>query len=148
MPGIIAVRTARNSYEAHRTAEINEVADAISSLSVGDGVAVSLWTDIEAYTIIKKTPTTMTLQEDKAVLCPSFKPEFIPGGFAGHCTNQRGQKYTYEPNPEGAIIKISLRRWKDQNGDERRRWKRTGVHTFEAGGDVFFGRRKFHDYNF
>jgi len=148
MPGIIAVRTARNEHEARRTAEINEVADAISSLSIGDGVSVSVWSDVDAYTIIKQTPTTMTLQEDKAVLCPSFKPKFISGGFAGHCTNQREQKYTYERDPNGSTIKISLRRWTDENGEERRRWKRSGVGTFETGGNAYAGRRKFYDYNF
>jgi hypothetical protein len=148
MTSIIAVRTARNAHEARRTAEINEVADAVSCLSIGDGVSVSVWSDVDAYTIIKQTPTSMTLREDKAVLSPDFKPQFIAGGFAGHCINQREQTYSYEPNPEGSVIKITLRRWKDENGEERRRWKRTGVGTFEMGGSVFAGRRKFHDYNF
>lgn len=136
------------TIEAERTARVNADADAISALNVGDGVSVSLWTDVDAYTIIKKTATTIILQEDKATPDPSFKPEFIPGGFAGHCTNQSDQTYTYEHDPNGAIVKISLRRWADDNGNERRKWKKTGVRTFEAGGNAYAGRRKFHDYNF
>lgn len=136
------------TIEAERTARVNLDADAISALNIGDGVSVSLWSDIDAYTIIKKTATTITLQEDKATLDPNWKPEFIPGGFGGHCTNQSDQTYTYERNPKGAIVKITLRRWADDNGDERRKWKKAGVRTFEAGGNAYAGRRKFHDYNF
>jgi len=144
----IETRSAYDNYVADRTAQINERADAISALGIGEGVSVSLWTDVEAYTIIKRTRTTITLQQDKATLDPSFKPEFIPGGFAGHCTNQADQTYTYERDPNGAIVKISLRRWKDEQGNERRIWKTSGVGTFEHGGNAYIGRRKFHDYNF
>lgn len=131
-----------------RTIELNAKADAISALAVGDGVSVSVWTDILAYTIIKKTRTTMILREDKATLDPSFKPEFISGGFAGHCINQSEQTYTYEANPDGAEIKISLRTFTDELGNERRMWKLSKTGVFERGGNVYAGRRKFHDYNF
>lgn len=141
-------RNAVSEYTARRTAEINADADAIAALPVGAHISVSLYTDINAYTIIKKTATTILLQADKATLDPNWKPEFIPGGFAGHCTNQRDQTYTYDRDPNGATIKISLRRSKDENGNERRRWKKAGVGTFEGGGNVYPGRRKFHDYNF
>lgn len=136
------------SHTARRTAEINERADAISALQPGEGVTVSLWSDCEAYTVVSRTATTMTLQEDKATLDPSFKPVFVAGGFAGHCTNQNEQRWFYEGDHMGAIIKISLRRWKDEEGNERRMWKRSGVGTFERGGSVILGRHKFHDYNF
>ena len=138
----------KTDHIAERTAEINELADAISALNVGDGVSVSIWTDLDAYTIIKKTATTMTLRRDHAVLANNWKPEFIQGGFAGHCVNQADQTYTYSEDPDGAIVKISLRRWEDDRGDERRRWKKSGVGTFEGGGNVYLGRRAFHDYNF
>jgi hypothetical protein len=136
------------THTAERTAEINAYADRISDLAIGDGVTVSVWTDCEAYTIIKRTPTTMTLQEDKATRNPDFKPEFVVGGFAGHCVNQNEQTYTYEPNIDGSTIKVSLRNWTDEEGNGRRLWKKVGVKTFERGGSVYPGRRKFHDYNF
>jgi hypothetical protein len=136
------------NHVARLTLDLNHAADAISALTIGDGVTVSLWTDCEAYTIIKQTPTTMTLQLDKATLSPEFQPEIIPGGFAGHCVNQQDQTYTYERDADGRTIKISLRRWKDEEGNERRKWKRTGSGTFEAGNNAYAGRRKFHDYNF
>lgn len=136
------------THTAARTEEFNHWADRISALALGDGVTVSVWTDCEAYTIIKRTATTMTLQEDKATKSPNFTPEFVTGGFAGHCINQGDQTYTYEPNPTGSKIKVSLRRWTDEEGNERRLWKKVGTKTFERGGNVYPNRRKFHDYNF
>ena len=144
----MTVESIRKSYTERRTAEINEYADAISALKVGDGLSVSLWTDVDAFSIIKRTATTITLQEDTATLADGWTPEFTAGGFSGHCTNQDEQTYDYERNPNGAIIKISLRHWRDENGNERRKWKRVHVRTFERGGDVYIGRQKFHDYNF
>ena len=136
------------THTAERTAEINAYADRISALAIGDGVTVSVWTDCEAYTVIKRTATTMTLQEDRATMSPNFKPEFVAGGFAGHCINQGDQTYTYEPNLTGCKIKVSLRRWTDEEGNERRLWKKVGTGKFERGGNVYPGRRKFHDFNF
>jgi hypothetical protein len=136
------------THTSERTAEINAYADRISNLAIGDGVTVSVWTDTEAYTIIKRTATTMTLRGDKATRSPDFKPEIIAGGFAGHCVNQDEQTYTYEADPTGPTTKVSLRRWTDEDGNERRLWKKVGVGKFERGGSVYPGRRKFHDYNF
>jgi len=144
----MTVESIRKSYTERRTAEINEYADAIGALKAGDGLSVSLWTDVDAFTIIKRTATTITLQEDTATLADGWKPEFITGGFSGHCTNQDEQTYSYERNPNGAIIKISLRHWRDDEGNERRKWKKVGVRTLEPGGNVYIGRQKFHDYNF
>jgi hypothetical protein len=136
------------THTAERTADMNKYADRISATAIGDGVTVSVWTDCDAYTVIKRTATTMTLQEDKATMSPNFKPEFVAGGFAGHCINQGDQAYTYEPNLTGSKIKVSLRRWTDEEGNERRLWKKVGTGKFERGGNVYPGRNKFHDYNF
>ena len=140
--------TSARPWIAERTAEINASADAISALNVGDGVSVSVWSDIDAYTIVKKTPTTITLRADKAELLNGDELRFIPGGFVAHCENQADQRYSYEAGPEGYEIKITLRRWADEDGQERRQWKRAGIKTFEGGGNAYAGRRKFHDYNF
>ena len=129
---------------AERTAEINAAADAISALNVGDGVSVSVWSDVDAYTIVKKTPTTITLHADKVELLNRDELVFIPGGFVAHCENQADQRYSYEVDPEGREIKISLRRWADEEGSERRKWKRSGTKTFEQGGNAYAGRRAFH----
>jgi hypothetical protein len=133
---------------AERTAQINADTDFIAALKIGDGISVSVWSDVHAYTIIKKTATTMTLRADDAKLLNANELRFIAGGFAAHCENQEVQRYEYTPNPNGHEVKISLRRWKDEEGNERRKWKRSGTSTFEQGGNVYPGRRAFHDYNF
>lgn len=133
---------------AERTAEINADADAITALNVGDGVSVSSWTDVEAYTIIAKTKKMMVLQQDKATLLNAHELKFLPGGFAAHCQNQEVQRYAYETDRDGHVIKITLRAWLDEEGNERRKWKLSGTRTFETGGNAYAGRRKFHDYNF
>lgn len=136
------------SYTAERTAELNERADAISALQPGDGVTVSVWSDADAYTIVRATRTRIVAREDNATLDPSFRPEIIPGGFVGHCTNQHEQTYTYAANPEGRLVTLTLRRWRDEEGNERRMWKAAGSSIRARGGSVSPGRHKFHDYNF
>jgi hypothetical protein len=46
------------------------------------------------------------------------------------------------------MIPHALRHWADEEGNERRAWKRVGSKTFGNGGSAFAGRRKFYDYNF
>lgn len=103
-------------------------------LEVGDGVTVHLYSDSEAYTIIKRTAKTITLQRDIATLDPNFKPKFIEGGFCGHCVNQNEQKYTYERDPNGHIITA---RWSDKRG--------AFIYLDKV---VTAGRNEFYDYNF
>lgn len=100
----------------------------------GDGMTVCLWSDRHAYTVIKKTKTTVTLRRCKATLSPDFKPEFIVGGFVAHCTNQNEQTYTYEEDPDGEVI---IAHWSQ---------KKAGYYT--NGAHVIAGRHEFYDYNF
>ena len=100
---------------------------------IGEGATIHLWSDAHAYTIIKVTPSTITLQRDIALLNPKFTPNHIPGGFG--VTNQNDQTYTYEPDPTGK--KITLH-WS----------KRLGSYGGAAGFRVSMGRNEFYDYNF
>lgn len=54
-----------------------------SEAKVGDGITISLYSDAHAYTIIKRTAKTITIQRDKATLKEGWKPEIITGGFCG-----------------------------------------------------------------
>ena len=103
-------------------------------VEVGDGVTVHLWSDAHAYTVIKRTAKTITIQQDEAILDPDFKPEWIPGGFAGHCTNQDDQAYTYKRNPRGEVLTI---RWSDKYNAWRYLDK-----------SLTMGRHEYYDYNF
>ena len=108
-----------------------------ATVKVGDGVTVHLYSDAHAYTVIKVTKCSITVQRDTATIDPNFKPEFVTGGFAGHCTNQSEQTYTYERNPEG---NVETYRWSTKNN------------RYQGGGDgsiiVTKGRHEFYDYNF
>ena len=106
-------------------------------IEVGDGVTYCLWSDRHACTVIARTRCTLTIQRDKAILDENFKPEWIAGGFAGHCTNQDEQEYTYERDPNGTIYHC---RWSEKYG------------RFQTGSDgsikIIRGRHEFYDYNF
>lgn len=101
----------------------------------GDGVTVHYWTDAHACTVIRRTKDKLILQQDRAILDPNFKPDFIPGGFAGTVINQHEQTYTYERNPEGRIYEAF---WSDRKGG----WYADKcLH-------LTYGRHEFYDYNF
>ena len=103
--------------------------------TLGDGATVCHYSDRTACTVIRISPSgkTLWMQQDTSVL-DDWKPEFIPGGFAGHCVNNAEQTYQYSPNPQGTVHRASLRK----DG-----WFRT-----TNGEAVVPGRRQFHDYNF
>ena len=104
-------------------------------VKVGDGVTVHYYTDAEAFTVINRSPKTITIQRDNVKLSENFKPEFIPGGFAAHCVNQNEQEWTYSPNPNGQIL---ICRWSDKYKCFRTKSKLR----------VTNGRHEFYDYNF
>lgn len=106
-----------------------------ANVKVGDGVTVRLWSDRHAATVIKVTKCSITVQQDKATLDPNFKPEWIVGGFAGHCTNQDEQTYTYERDPNGSIYTF---RWS----------KKYGTYGTPGNLRLMKGRHEFYDYNF
>lgn len=103
-------------------------------VNVGDGVTVCLYSNRHAGTVIKKNKRSITIQYDKAVMDENFKPEFVTGGFAGHCTNQNEQTYTYERDPNGRIEAYC---WSEKYGAYRK-------------GNIIIinGRHEFYDYNF
>lgn len=110
------------------------MSEAHRDIAVGDGVTLRYYSDAEAYTVIKRTASTITVQRDKATLDPNFKPEWDVGGFAGHCTNQNEQTYSYERNENGAIKTL-------------RYSKKHGRFMFLEKA-ILLGRHEFYDYNF
>ncbi len=106
-----------------------------SNIKVGDGVTIILWSDKHACTVTKVTKTTVTVRRDKATLNPDFKPEWISGGFAGHCTNQDEQTYSYEPDEKG---KQTTFHWS----------KKYQSYGLPNNLRLIKGRHEFYDYNF
>lgn len=121
---------------AKLAAEYNEKYLTPANVEVGQGVTIHFYSDAHAGTVIKKTKTTITIQQDIATLDPNFKPEFVTGGFAGHCTNQQDQTYTYERNPNGTTYTF---RWSAKYNKYR---------EAKAGKTVTKGRREYYDWNF
>ena len=107
------------------------------------------YTDIDPFEVVRVvSDRTLEIREMNTDRDDSVALAFHVGGFAAHCDNQADQRYGYTPNPDGHEIKISLRRWADEDGNERRHWKRAGVKTFEQGGNAYAGRHAFRDFNF
>lgn len=107
----------------------------IDNVKIGDGITCHGYSDSHAYTIIAKTAKTITIQRDDAEL-DNWKPEIIPGGFVGHCTNQASQKYTYKQNKDNPIDVLHA----DRKG------------FFHSNNDkkhfATIGRNEYYDYNF
>lgn len=106
-----------------------------ANIKVGDGVTVNLWSDRHAGTVIKVTKNKVIVRRDKAILDSNFKPQIIPGGFAGHCINQSDQKYTYELDLEGRVYEFH---WSNKYC----RYGQPGNLTLSK------GRNEYYDYNF
>ena len=104
-------------------------------VKVGDGVTVTLYTDRQAYTVIDRTAKSLTLQRDKAIKDPNFKPEWVTGGFSAICLNSEEQDYTYEPNLDGEIVKAYYS-------------KRKGSFYVDKYLRCSKGRHEYYDYNF
>jgi hypothetical protein len=82
---------------------------------------------------VSRTLKTITLAKVQVKKDPDWKPHFIAGGFAGHCTNQSGQTWLFDKiNPlQLTVIRTT-----------KIGWSRGGV-RFDEGRAI-----EFYDYNF
>lgn len=119
---------------AYKTFQTN-----IKGLPEGDYMTETLWSDTTAWKVVARSGTTVTLQEVLVERDPEWKPEILPGGFAGHCTNQREQTWVYAGLGQ-ATCKVRL--VKSRFAGSEKLWGSKG-RTFIANGAV-----NFHDYNF
>lgn len=123
--------------------------------TVGDGATLCGYSDHHAYTVIKTTAQSITMQRDKATLLNgmnSGEPDALvchPGGFAGHVEGI--QRYAYEPDPNGEICvarmtKKTRKAWTKQEDGS---YKDVIHANFKNGcSTVLPGRREHYDYNF
>jgi hypothetical protein len=93
------------------------------------------WSDVYPFEIIRVvSDKTIEVRAMLAEKDPDWKPEIISGGFAGHCTNQNDQTYTYKSCDEGQVLRVRL---------GKKGWKSAmGKHVISE------QPRKFYDYNF
>ena len=94
------------------------------------------YSDVTPYEIVRViSDKTMEVRAMDAELDTNWKPEFIPGGFVGHCVNQSEQNYTYKSREDAPVIRIRKRK----NGS----W-----HSLYGRHILSDKARKFYDYNF
>ena len=82
---------------------------------------------------VKRTAKTVTLAKVEVGPDPEWKPEIIPGGFAGHCTNQHEQTWLFKKIEDRITKTIRL---------TKKGWSRKGTGFSEG------VAREFFDYNF
>ena len=104
--------------------------------TVGGYMAESGYTDVYPYEVVgvSKSGKTAKVRRLTATLdtVNGPKPEIIPGGFAGHCTNNRDLKYTFATDPDAPIQTVRL---------TKRGWGHGSFYVTDE-------PQHFHDYNF
>jgi hypothetical protein len=108
---------------------------------IGAGATIQRGSDSVACTVIDVSKSRLILQRDRATLKdqPGNNPEFVSGGFAGHCTNQSELKYDYARDLGGEKFECTWR-------PSEKRFRLKGQH--KGFGSVSHGRYEFYDYNF
>lgn len=94
------------------------------------------YSDITPHEVVRiVSDKTIEIREMDAKRDESVKLEWIAGGFAGHCVNQRDQEWFITSDESAPVIRIRLGKhgWKDKYG---RRY------------EICDEPVKFYDYNF
>ena len=95
------------------------------------------YSDVTPFEVTKViSDKTVEVREMDAERDESVKLDWDVGGFAGHCVNQRDQKWRIASNEQNSVVRIRLSKtgvWKDKHG------RRFGLSDQPV---------KFYDYNF
>ena len=87
-----------------------------------EGLCLNLhmYSDSKAFRITRMTPSGKTayVRRVQATKDPEWKPETVPGGFAGHTTNNREQRWVYGDlvGPEIAV-RQTKKGWRSKLGN-------------------------------
>lgn len=112
------------------------------TFAVGDRVHYNGWTDVYPATVVKVTPTTVTVRQDNFRKDPEWKMDWVDGGFAGHVTNNYQQKNVIEPDEGGTrFVKFTLRA-------KRGEFVQVGYSSTGPRSTLHQGWDAFYDYNF
>lgn len=78
------------------------------------------WSDVNPFEVVKViSDKTIEVREMDAERDESVKLDWAVGGFAGHCINQRDQKWFITSNEQNPVVRIRLSKngvWKDKHG--------------------------------
>lgn len=95
------------------------------------------YSDVSPFEIVRVvSEKCIEVRSMNAELDPTWKPEFVTGGFAGHCHNNNQQRWVITSDSEGHTFRIRLR---------------NDGHWYSAFGSRFQlsdEPRKHYDYNF
>jgi len=96
------------------------------------------YSDVEPYEVIREiSDKTLEVRRMRYERDPTWKPEFIAGGYAGHCTNQNTQRWIITSDEGAQVVRIRKPKkgtyWKDKFGNQ-----------FALSDEP----RRFYDYNF
>ncbi len=117
-------------------------------IKVGTRICKAIGTDCYVYEVTKLlTPTTFEMVNLIPIAHPDWKPEIIPGGFAGHCVNQHDQKWTYEKGNEVKVVNRRTARFRG-NIYHKIWFKGQSAPTYNGATTLQIGGEYFRDYNF
>jgi hypothetical protein len=77
------------------------------------------YTDVKAHEIVRVISETCIEIRRLRTERNNWTPDYIPGGFSAHCTNDRSQKWTFSSDPGAEVIRIRLSRAKDPSRNGR-----------------------------
>lgn len=78
------------------------------------------YTDVRPFEVVRRiSDKTLEVREMKAEQDPSFKPDFVSGGFCGTVVNQNEQKWliTSDESCKPVRIRLGKQGWKDAYGN-------------------------------
>ena len=98
-----------------------------------------MYSDVEPFEIVRVvSDKTIEVRAMSAEMAPDWKPEIIPGGFAGHCVNNNDQRKAWVITSNEANPVIRIRKQKDGS------WKNPSFGRFHLDNRPF----KKYDFNF
>lgn len=106
----------------------------IKNLPEGEYFTEHGYSQCYPWKVVRKTAKTIVICPVKTKKDPDWKPEILPGGFAGHCVNQGAQTWEFDGFNEEYTRSIRL--------NKRGKWMGKGIRYTP---DV---ARYFYDYNF
>lgn len=85
----------------------------IKNLPEGEFFTERGYTQSYPWIVVKRTEKTVTLARVNVKRDPEWKPEFVPGGFCAHCTNQRDQTWLFShiDHKNTKVIRMTKKGW-------------------------------------
>jgi hypothetical protein len=78
------------------------------------------YSDVNPFEVVRVvSDRTIEVREMDAELDPTWKPDWAVGGFAGHCVNQRDQRWNITSNAAYKTLRIRRNKdgvWKSADG--------------------------------